>query len=319
MMEWRMLGRGPTRVTALGFGGGPVGWAGGAEADRLAAATLGAAWEGGIRYFDTAPFYGHGQGERRVGAFLSGCPRAEFVLSTKVGRLIVDGQPAFDYSRDGTLRSLGDSLSRLGLTRIDLALVHDIDRYTHGEGQPERMRAALDGALPALADLKSAGVIGGFGLGVNEWQVCAEVAARLPLDAILLAGRYTLLEQGAAGFMDRAAAEGIGIIIGGPYNSGILATGAQDDALYDYAPAPAAIRDRVARIEDVLARHGVPLPTAALRFPLRHAAVASVIPGMVGADQVAETQRLWSRPVAEAVWHDLAANGLIPAPTGAPP
>lgn len=144
------------------------------------------------------------------------------MLSTKVGRLIVDAKPVYDYSRDGTLRSVEESLARLGLDRIDLLLVHDIDTYTHGADQPARVREALAGALPVLSDLKAQGVIGGFGLGVNEWQVCAEVAAVMPLDAILLAGRYTLLEQGARGILDEALRRGIGIILGGPYNSGIL-------------------------------------------------------------------------------------------------
>jgi D-threo-aldose 1-dehydrogenase len=298
-------------VTGLGFGGGPIGWDTTQDAVDGAEATLSAAWEAKIRYFDTAPFYGHGQSERHIGAFLAGHPRAGFVLSTKVGRLIVGGKPVYDYSRDGTLRSVDASLARLGLDRIDLLLVHDIDTYTHGADQPARLREALAGALPALADLKAQGVIGGFGLGVNEWRVCADVAAVMPLDVILLAGRYTLLEQGARGFLDEAARRGIGIILGGPYNSGILATGARKGALYDYKPAPPAVLDRVAGIEALLNRYGIPLAAAALQFPLRHPAVATVIPGLLGPEQVAKTRALFAHPIPEAVWADLAATGLI--------
>jgi D-threo-aldose 1-dehydrogenase len=319
MIAWQMLGRGPVRVTRLGFGGGPIGWDATPEAAERAAATLSAAWEAGIRFYDTAPFYGHGQGERRLGTFLAGRPRDGFVLSSKVGRLIVDGRPVYDYSRDGTLRSVEESLARLGLDRIDLLLVHDIDSYTHGADQPARMREALAGALPVLADLKAQGVIRGYGLGVNEWRVCADVAAEMPLDAILLAGRYTLLEQGARGFLDEAERRGIGIILGGPYNSGILATGAREGALYDYRPAPPEVLARVTAIAAVLDRRGVPLPAASLQYPLRHPAVATVIPGLLGPDQVAQTRALFLHRIPEAVWSDLAAAGLIASEQGERP
>jgi D-threo-aldose 1-dehydrogenase len=316
MIDERGLGRGSINVTSLGFGGGPIGWDTTKDAETAAAATLEAAWDAGIRYFDTAPFYGHGNSERRVGAFLSRRPRDSFVLSTKVGRLIKDGQPIYDYSRDGTLRSLEDSLRRLGLERIDILLVHDIDRYTHGAEQPARLREALEGALPALAELKAEGVIRSFGLGVNEWQVCDEVVTHMPLDGILLAGRYSLLEQGARAFLDRAAREGVGIIVGGPYNSGILATGAREGALYDYRPAPPEVLARVRRIEAVLARHKVPLPAAALHYPLRHKAVSAVIPGMIGKPQVLETAELFARPIPASAWNDLAEIGIPHAAEG---
>ena len=311
MIRSQGLGRGPVSVTGLGFGGGPTGWDMTPDAEGRAQATLAASWDAGIRYFDTAPFYGHGRSERRIGSFLASLPRKDFVLSTKVGRLIVGGKPVYDYTRDGTLRSVDASLARLGLDRIDLLLVHDIDTYTHGANQPARLREALAGAFPALADLKAQGVIRGFGLGVNEWQVCADVAAVMPLDAILLAGRYTLLEQGARGFLDEAAGRGIGIILGGPYNSGILATGAREGALYDYKLAPPDVLERVARIEALLKCHGVPLAAAALQFPLRHRAVATVIPGLLGPEQVAQTHAVFTHPIPEAVWTDLVAAGLI--------
>lgn len=299
---------------ALGFGGGPIGWCSDPGSERRVIETLDAAWDGGVRYFDTAPFYGHGASERRIGSYLGAKDRAAFVLSSKVGRLIMNGAPVFDYSRDGALRSIEESLGRLGLSRIDIVLVHDIDRYTHGPDQPARMREALEGALPALAELKAQGVIGAFGLGVNEWQVCADVAARLPIDAVLLAGRYTLLEQGARGFLDHAHAAGIGIILGGPYNSGILASGAREGALYDYRPAPPEILERTRQIERVLARHGVALQAAALRFPLLHPAVATVIPGLLGAAEVHRTIEAFAVDIPQGCWNDLAHEGLIDAP-----
>ena len=319
MIRSQVLGRGPVSVTGLGFGGGPTGWDTTPDAEGKAQATLATSWDAGIRYFDTAPFYGHGQSERRIGSFLASLPREDFVLSTKVGRLILGGKPVYDYTRDGTLRSVDASLARLGLDRIDLLLVHDIDTYTHGADQPARLREALAGALPALADLKAQGVIRSFGLGVNEWRVCADVAAVMPLDAILLAGRYTLLEQGARGFLDEAARRGIGIILGGPYNSGILATGAREGALYDYKPAPPAVLERVAGIEALLKRYCVPLAAAALQFPLRHPAVATVIPGLLGPEQVAQTRALFAHPIPEPVWADLAAAGLIANTPGESP
>jgi D-threo-aldose 1-dehydrogenase len=318
VIGWQVLGRGPTRVTRLGFGGGPIGWDASPDAADRAAATLAAVWNAGIRTFDTAPFYGHGAGERRLGAFLAGRPRDSFVLSSKVGRRIVDGRPVYDYGRDGTLRSVEESLARLGLDRIDLLLVHDIDVYTHGADQPVRRREALEGALPALAGLKAQGVIRGYGLGVNEWQVCVDVAAEMPLDAVLLAGRYTLLEQGARGFLDAAARTGIGIILGGPYNSGILATGARDGALYDYRPAPPEVLARVRAIAAVLDGHGVPLPAAALQFPLRHPAVATVIPGLLGPDQAAEARALCLHRIPEDAWAELSSSGLIAPEQGEP-
>lgn len=311
MIEHRRLGRSDIHTSTLGFGGGPLGWADGAHADAAAAATLIAAWNAGLRYMDTAPFYGHGQSERRIGAFLATRSRDEFVLSTKVGRLIREGRPVYDYSRDGALRSVEESLGRLGLGRIDILLVHDIDRYTHAADQPARMREALEGALPALAEMKAQGTIRGYGLGVNEWQVCADVAAHMPIDVVLLAGRYTLLEQGARGFLDQAHAAGIGVILGGPYNSGILATGAREGAFYDYRPAPKEILERTERIERVLARHGIALQAAALHFPLHHPAVATVIPGLFGEREVQRTVEAFSVRIPAECLDDLVHEGLI--------
>ena len=263
MIDRRQIGRSGVVVTALGFGGGPLGRL---ATDTEAQATLEQAWEAGIRYFDTAPLYGHGQSERRLGSFLRHQPRADFAISSKVGRLLGPGSEiVYDYSRDGTLRSLELSLGRLGLDAIDIAYVHDIDRYTHGDDQPRRLAEALDGALPTLLDLRSRGVVRAIGLGVNEWQVARDVAHRLDIDCVLLAGRYTLLEQGAAReFLPLCRERGIGVIIGGPYNSGILATGAAGHG--DLQLQAAAGRRRATRAAH-RGRAGPPWREAADRGP----------------------------------------------------
>ena len=257
---------------------------GGRSTDEAAADTVAAAWEAGIRYFDVAPLYGHGRSETRLGRGLAEKPRAEFVLSTKVGRLLrppaspnferhgfidtPDVEVVYDYSRDGALRSLEESLARLGLERADIVLIHDVDRWTHGDRQPQVFREALDGAYRALADLKAAGVVRAIGIGVNEWQVCRDFALRAPIDCVLLAGRYTLLEQEAAHeFLPLCVERGIGVIVGGPFNSGILATGPAAGAQYNYAPAPPAVLERVARIKGVVEAHGVSLPAAGAGVP----------------------------------------------------
>jgi D-threo-aldose 1-dehydrogenase len=315
-------------VTTLGFGGGPIGGLRKAVSEAGAAATIAAAWARGIRYFDTAPLYGHGNSERRLGEALHDHPRASFTLSTKVGRLLrppsrpdferhgfVDVPPlevVYDYSRDGALRSFEESLDRLRLGAPDVVLIHDIDRYTHGDRQPEFFRAALDGAYRAIADLKAQGVIRAIGLGVNEAAAAEAFVRQADIDCVLLAGRYTLLEQGAAEtFLPLCVQRNVSVIIGGPYNSGILATGAVPGSHYNYAAAPDAVLHRVARLAEVLAPFGVPLATAALHYPLRHPAVAAVIPGMISPDEVAVAADGLQRPVPEEAWAALQAAGLL--------
>ena len=324
----RPLGRTGLSATCLGFGGGPMGNLRRAIDDAEAAAVLHAAWEQGIRYFDTAPLYGHGRSETRLGRFLAGQPRAAFVLGTKVGRLLRPSEAAdferhgfvdtpdlevvFDYSDEGVRRSLETSLRRLGLDRVDVALVHDPDRWTHGEAQPAVQRQVLDQALPALFDLKAEGVIRAVGVGLNEWQPALAIAERLPIDVVLLAGRWTLLEREAGErFLPHCAAAGIAVVVGGPFNSGILATGTSEPSAnglwYDYRPAPAVIVERVRAIEAVCAAFGVPLPAAALQFPLRHTAVASVIPGLMSAGEVAAAAGWMATPIPEDLWRALEA------------
>jgi D-threo-aldose 1-dehydrogenase len=213
---------------------------------------------------------------------------------------------------DAALRSLEASLRRLGLDRVDIALVHDIDRWTHGEAQPRRMREALDGAVPALWDLRSQGVVGAVGLGVNNWQVCREVAQRADVDCFLLAGRHTLLDQEAsAELLPLCRERGIGVIIGGPYNTGILATGSAAPGTYNYAPTPADVVERVRRIEGVLARHGVPLAAAALHYPLLDPAVATVIPGLASPAEVDAAAAHVARNIPREVWAELRMEGLL--------
>ena len=333
MIETRTLGRSQVEVTRLGFGGAPLGNLFSVVVESAAQGALEAAWNAGWRYFDTAPLYGHGLGERRIGSFLKQKPRDAYRLSSKVGRLLVpqtgrvDGGayvevpnavPVYDYSRDGALRSVEASLERLGIGRIDLLLIHDIDRFTHGDEQPRRFREAMDGAYPALAELRAQGVVGAIGLGVNEWQVSEAVARAADIDCVLLAGRYTLLEQEAlASFLPLCVAKKISIIAGGVFNSGILATGPKPGAVYNYAPASQAILDRAAAIERVCTAHGVPLAAAALQFPMAHPAVVTVLVGARAAAEIDANKAHLAHPIPTALWADLKSQRLIPveAPT----
>jgi D-threo-aldose 1-dehydrogenase len=316
---FRTLGRSGLRLTSLGFGGGPVGWRRTQDADSAAETLLDDAWQAGIRYYDTAPFYGYGDSERRLGRSLARRSRDDYVVSTKVGRLIRPGHAdergapvVFDYSHAGALRSIEESLERLCIGRIDIVLIHDIDRQAHGAAQPRRFREALDGAYPALAELKAQGTIRAIGLGVNEWPVCEAFAREAPVDCVLLAGQHSLLRQEAlTRFLPFCAERGIGVIVGGPFNSGILASGPVPGALFDYAPASIEIRARVRRIAAVCARFAVELPAAALAFTLRHPAVASVIPGFAGAEELAAGLG-WARAaVPDALWRALRDECLI--------
>jgi D-threo-aldose 1-dehydrogenase len=324
--------------TALGIGTAPLGNMYRALSEADAQAALQAGWDAGCRYIDTAPLYGLGLAETRVNTFLRGRPRSDYIFSTKVGRRLAACPPeqrtgigqffdtpsrrvVFDYSHDGVLRSVEDSLERLGLDRIDILLCHDVDIFTHGskEASDARIREFMEGGYLALHRLREEGVVDAIGAGVNNWEVCKALALQGDFDLFLLAGRYTLLEQDAlASFLPLCEARGIGIILGGPYNSGILATGAQPGATYNYQPAPQPILDRVARIETVCAAHGVRLIEAALRFPLAHPTVVSVIPGgQTAAEWRANAELLHARIPAE-LWRDLKAEGLLRADAPVP-
>ena len=306
----RQVGRTKLQVTALGLGSAPLSRIA-SEADAVA--TIAAARERGVRFIDTAPLYGTGRSERLIGMAVRGVPRDSYVLATKVGRLLSpEGGVWFDFSREATLRSIEQSLERLGLDRIDIVHIHDPDDHP---------REALEEVFPVLADLRGQGVIGAVGAGMNQWQMLAHFARNADFDCFLLAGRYTLLEQTALDeFLPLCQEKGIGVFLGGIYNSGILAKGPQPDATYNYTAAPPAIRERVAQIAAICARHGVALQTAAARFPLAHPAVTAVV---VGAESPAEflgTVDALRTPIPAALWDELKAAGLLhpaaPVPVG---
>ncbi len=330
----------PVPLTRMGFGGAPLGNLYRRISDEDAQGALQAAWAAGIRYFDTAPQYGLGRSEQRFGTALQGWDRRALTLSTKIGRLLVDcaahevtpeafvdvpqKRIVFDYSYDGVMRSHEASLQRLGVDAVDILLVHDVDTFSQGsqEAADARVRELFDdGGYRALTELRDAGVIKAIGAGVNEWQVCERLLGLGDFDCFLLAGRYTLLEQEALeSFLPLCVQRDVAIILGGPYNSGILATGAVDGARYNYAPAPPEIMERVRRIEAVCAAHGVRIIEAALQFVMGHPAVRTVIPGAVSAAEVEANVDIFSRPLPDALWSDLKSAGLLrgdaPVPEG---
>ncbi len=329
--NWDRLGNGGLRLSELGFGAAPLGNLYRAISEEDAQNTLKDAWDAGLRYFDTAPLYGLGLSETRINHFLRGKPREDYVISTKVGRLMQVTAPeardgfgkwfdvparreVFDYSYDGVMRSFEASLERLGIDRIDVLYVHDLDLFTHKTDAvlEEKRSAFMGGGLAALTALRDQGVITAFGAGLNEWQASQWLAERGDFDIFLLAGRYTLLEQEALEtFLPLCAARGIGIVIGGPYNSGILATGAREGAYFNYDPAPRHILDKVAAIEAVCAAHDVRLVDAAFRFPLMHPSVISVIPGGQSPAEMASNLRAAHAQIPPALWSDLKSEGLM--------
>jgi D-threo-aldose 1-dehydrogenase len=318
----------------IGLGGAPLGnlFAPVPEAD--ARALLDAAWVSGCRSVDTAPHYGHGLSERRVGDALRTQPRDRFTLSSKVGRLLTpDGQAPheqhgyvgglpfrqhWDYSAAGVRRSVEDSLQRLGLARLDAVFVHDCDATTHGPNADAVRRQVIDEALPALRAMQREGLVRAIGLGVNDVRIVLDVLREADLDVLLLAGRYSLLDHSALPeLLPLCVARGVRIALGGAFNSGLLATGTRGSggavARFNYAPAAREWLERTAAIEAVCERHGVPLRAAALQFPLAHPAVDIV---MVGARSAAEWQdalTMASHPIPAAYWRDLRQAGLLPA------
>lgn len=292
---------------------------------EVAQATVAAAWAAGINYFDTAPHYGFGLAERRLGEALAALdPEGQAIISTKVGRLLApaaDGarerygfvdadpfEPVFDYGRDAVLRSHEESLARLSRARVDILLAHDLGELTHGSDSARHMRMFLDSGYGAMRELKEQGAIDAIGIGVNEIEVCLFLLERVELDVILLAGRYTLLDRSAgARLLPLCSERGVRVIVGGPYNSGILAqpTAGQREPRYDYEAPPASILACAAAIERICEKHNVPLGAAALQFALRHPAVASVIPGLVGEAQVRQTLERMFADIPERLWFEL--------------
>ncbi|MBW2396310.1 MAG: aldo/keto reductase [Deltaproteobacteria bacterium] len=325
----RRLGRTSVEVTRLGFGSAALGNLYDVIDDTAATATVTAALDAGVGYFDTAPFYGYGLSEQRLGCALASSAHEEVVLSSKVGRLLTPRtgparsdqgfvgalpfDPVFDYSYDGVMQSVEASLRRLSRSRIDILLLHDVGAQTHGkENHTNIFEIAMSGGYVALDELRRAGDIGAVGLGVNETAVCLEAMERGDFDCFLLAGRYTLLEQNALDDLLPACLEReISIIIGGPYNSGILAEGPRSGAHYDYVAASSSMIDRVKSIRAICRMHEVPLAAAALQFPLRHSAVATVIPGARTEKEVHESAEWIRHPIPENLWSDLVEAGLL--------
>jgi D-threo-aldose 1-dehydrogenase len=326
----RRLGTTRVETSCLGLGGAPIGGFRYSLSDDQGMETVRAAADAGISYFDTSPYYGYGRSEHLFGFALRGRPRDAFVLSTKVGRWMAplgEGEtvpgwrpgglpfkPNYDYSRDGTLRSLEQSLLRLGMARIDVALVHDVDVFTHGS-QAEadrRFKEAMAGCYPALDALRRAGVVRAIGVGLNETNMSLRFARDADIDCVMLAGRYTLLEQGALGeLLPLCDRKGMSLLLAAPLNSGILASGAREGATYDYRPAAATILERVHRIEAVCKRHGVALTAAALQFPLAHPRIASVVAGATRPSEVRENVAHMAAPIPRDLWRELKHVGLL--------
>jgi len=327
-LEKRKLGRVDLEVTAFGFGTAPLGNIFRSVSEVDSEQMFRTAWDAGVRFYDTAPMYGHGLAELRTGYALRWKNRDDFVLASKVGRRLrpapragidfapwVDAAPFaidFDYSYDGTMRAFEDSLQRLALERIDICFIHDIDVFTRGAEQPVVFKQAMDGCWRALEKLRSEGLVKAIGVGVNEWQVCHEALQQRDFDCFLLAGRYTLLEQEALDqFLPLCVKRGAAVVVGGGFNSGVLATGARPGAKYNYAPAPAQVLERVARIEAVCANHQVPLPAAALQFVVAHPAIPSFIAGTRTVAQLQQNLAWFGHPIPGAFWKELKSLGLL--------
>jgi D-threo-aldose 1-dehydrogenase len=332
------LGRTGLNVTRLGFGGASIGGLYRAVSDDGARAAVRRAWDLGVRLFDTAPLYGYGASERRVGAELRDEDRDTFVLSTKVGRLVrrpedippgaeidrqrfggrddafyaVDGPEriVFDYSADGVRRSLDESLQRLGLDRIDIALIHDPD---------DHWQAALDGAYPALAKLRDEGVIRAVGAGMNQSEMLARFVRETDIDVVLLAGRYTILEQAALDELLPACVDrGVGVFVAGVMNSGVTANPDAGAATFNYTPAPPEIVERARRIGEVCDRHSVPLRAAAVQFAMAHPAMIALVTGVRTPAHLEEYPALATREIPAELWQELRSEGLIRADAPVP-
>ncbi|SDQ31587.1 aldo/keto reductase [Pseudoxanthomonas sp. CF125] len=322
----RRLGATDIRLPVLGFGAAPIGNLYTEVTDDEAMRAIGVALEKGIRYFDTAPYYGYGLSESRLGQGLKGVSRDSVRISTKVGRRIYEdttrkpGQEGFavagykaefDYSRDGVMRSFESSLKRLGTDHVDILLLHDIGRLTHGDRHPVLLRQALDEALPAMAELKSSGACGAIGIGVNEEDIAVELLPLFPLDCVMLAGRYTLLEQHASRrIMHEAQARNVGILVAGPYSSGLMGDARAPGSTYNYAPVEPEVLQRAQRIYAICAEHGVDAGAAALQFPLAHPAVTSVVAGMRNTEEATSASLRYRADLPAEFWQRLRAEGL---------
>lgn len=338
-LKRRKVGRTRLEVTELGLGGAPLGGFRATISEAEAMALTDAAYDGGVRYFDTSPYYGYGRSELRMGAALREQPRGDYVLSTKIGRVMhamrpgetppagfrsngLPGfAPVFDYSYDGVMRSLEHSHLRLGLSRIDIALIHDVDFWTTKDRAVlgQRFKTVMESGYKALDELRKAGVIGAIGVGINEADTSLRFIRAGDFDCMLLAGRYTLLEQGGlAEFLPECVRRNVSVILGGPYNSGILTGGVKPGATHDYDPAPAHLIEKAQKIEAVCQRHGVELGAAAMQFPLFHRAVCSVIPGALSAAEVRQNVARLSAKIPAELWSELKREKLLDAAAPTP-
>ncbi len=336
MIPKRPVGQTGLEISRVGFGGAPIGNLKRAPSDAASRKLLAAAWDAGIRYFDTAPFYGSGLSERRIGDFLRAKPREEYVLSSKVGRLLLPDRdwamewsgdrrampfrPEFDFTYGGVMRSYEHSLQRLGLERIDILFLHDLGAFSQKKNHKKTLQQALKGGgIRALEELRAAGDVRAIGAGVNEWQIIDELMNHARFDVFLLANRYTLLDQEVIDtLLPRIEREGISIVDGAPLNSGILATGPIPNAVYDYAPASAEMIDKTRRIKALTDRHGTTLIRAALNFPLGHPAITAIIPGFSNAAEFADNLQGYREAIPDQLWQDLKAEGLL-HPEAPPP
>lgn len=330
--QTRRLGRSDLALSRLGFGAAPIGNLYRPLSETEALSAVQAAWSEGIGYFDTAPHYGFGLSESRLGRGLAQAGATDAVVSTKVGRLLqsIDQvaaagtrhgfaeapalEPVFDYSYDGVMRSLEASLQRLGRDSVDILWAHDLGEVTHGAEHPSRWREFMNGGYRAMAELRASGVVKAIGLGANEWQICAQALAEGEFDGFLLAGRYTLLEQGALEeFLPLCAHRGASVVLGGPFNSGILATGVSGSGPhhYNYEPAPVEVVARVEQIERICGEFKVPMAAAALQFPAAHPQICTVLAGLASDAEVTRAVNMMSWPLPAALWQALRDARLI--------
>lgn len=332
------LGSTSVSVTQLGLGTAPLGNLFKCITDEESKAVINTAWDGGVRYYDTAPFYGHGQSEQRVGQGLRERNRDDFVLSTKVGRVLratkdhatfesemwAGGLPfeiEFNYSYDAIMRSYEDSLQRLGLNRVDVLLIHDLDFWFHQteEAVTAHLNNLYTSGWRALEELKSAGLIGSIGAGINEIGMIPRFFKYVDIDFFIVAMPYTLIDQDAIeNEMPLCEKRGAGIVIGAAFASGILATGPVEGAYYKYAPAPPDVLDKTCRIQKVCEAHGVSLGAAALQFPLHHPVVNAIIPGALSPDHVKTNVEWFQHRIPTALWSNLKAEALIHADAPTP-
>ena len=328
----RRVGKTKLEVTTIGLGGAPMGGFRATIPDAEAMALSNAAWDLGVRYYDTSPFYGYGRSELRMGAALREKPREDFVISTKIGRIMHPMKPGekkaadfrenglpgfapeFDYSYDGVMRSLEHSHLRLGLAKIDIALIHDVDFWTIKDREVlnQRFKTVMDSGFKALDELRKAGIISAIGVGINESDTSLRFIQAGDFDCMLLAGRYTLLEQGALeAFLPECAKRNVSVILGGPYNSGILTGGVTDKATHDYVQAPRELIEKARKIEAICKRHGVELGAAAMQFPLFHPAFCAVIPGALSTTEVKQNVSRISAKIPVELWSELKRENLI--------